>query len=346
MSDEKFPSDAARRRSAFLRRARKNMTMSASPNLYPVGKPFRAGSLAVSDLHSAAFAEYGNPDGAPVVYLHGGPGGGSSPAQAAFFNPQKYRVLLFDQRGCGQSSPHAELRENTTWDLVADMEKLRAHLGIDKWLVCGGSWGSALALAYSQKHRARCLGLILRGIFTLRRAELLWFYQEGASWIFPELWEEFIAPIPPAERGDLLSAYHRRLTGDSESEMIQCAKAWSKWEAATLSLSPNEKRVGDFADAKFAKAFARIESHYFVNGGFFARDGQLISDARKLAGIPGVIIQGRYDIVTPAKTAFDLHRNWRGSHLEIVGDAGHAADEPGIAAAFRRAADSFAAELK
>ena len=316
--------------------------MSENSVLYPVSAPFNSGRLAVSELHSVAFAEYGNSRGIPVVYLHGGPGGGSSPSQAAFFCPQKFRVLLFDQRGCGRSLPHAELRENTTWDLVADMEKLRAHLGIKKWLVCGGSWGSALALAYSQKHPARCLGMILRGIFTLRRAELLWFYQEGASWIFPELWANFIAPIPPAERGDLLSAYHRRLTGKNRAEMNRCAIAWSKWEAATLSFARNEKRVREFSAPRFAKAFARIESHYFVHGGFFARDGQLIADAQKLAGVPGVIIQGRYDIITPTKTAFDLHRNWTGSRLEIVPDAGHAADEPGIAAAIRKAADAFA----
>ncbi|MGI9298197.1 MAG: prolyl aminopeptidase [Gammaproteobacteria bacterium] len=318
--------------------------MSANFSPYPVGAPFNGGVLAVSDLHSVAFAEYGTPRGIPAVYLHGGPGGGSAPSQAAFFNPQKYRVLLFDQRGCGESSPSAELRENTTRDLVADMEKLRAHLEIERWLVCGGSWGSALALAYAQAHPGRCRGLILRGIFTLRRAELLWFYQEGANWLFPDLWEEFVAPIPPAERGDMIGAYYRRLTGEDEDAKLRCAVAWSRWEAATLSFAPSAARIAEFSSPDFALSFARIECHYFAHGGFFARDGQLIAEAGKLADVPGTIIQGRYDAVTPAKTAWDLHRNWPGSRLEIIADAGHAADEPGIAAALRRAADEFAAK--
>ena len=278
----------------------------------------------------------------PAVYLHGGPGGGSSPSQAALFNLQKYRAILFDQRGCGKSTPHAELRENTTWDLVADMESLRQHLNIDKWLVCGGSWGSALALAYAQRHPDRCLALVLRGIFTLRRSELLWFYQEGASWIFPDLWEEFLAPIPQAEHGDLMGAYYRRLTGNDEAEQLRCAAAWSRWEAATLSLVRNEQRIADFADPKFALAFARIECHYFTHGGFFDYDGQLIAEARNLADIPGTIIQGRYDTVTPAKTAWELHKQWQRAQLQIIPDAGHAADEPGIAAAIRKYLDDFA----
>ena len=313
--------------------------MSEAANLYPVGAPFNSGVLPVSALHSIAFSEYGNPNGAPAVYLHGGPGAGSNPQMAAFFNPQKYRILLFDQRGCGKSSPHAELRENTTWELTADMEKLREHLNIEKWTVCGGSWGSALALAYGQKYPQRCVAVVLRGIFTLRRNELLWFYQEGANWLFPDLWEDFCAPIPPAERGDMLGAYYRRLTGENEEIKMQCAKTWSTWEAAALSFAPSPARIAEFSAPQFALAFARIESHYFAHGGFFDYDGQLIAEARKLAGIPGVIVQGRYDAVTPMKTAWDLHRNWPEARLEIAPGAGHAADEPEIAAALRRALD-------
>ena len=216
---------------------------------------------------------------------------------------------------------HRMPSDNTTWALVADMEKLRRHLGINRWLVCGGSWGSALALAYAETHPQSVSALILRGIFTLRRAELLWFYQEGASWLFPDLWEDFIAPIPPVERGDIISAYYRRLTGDDEAEKLRCAKAWSVWEAKTLSMNPDDKRVEVFSDYKFALAFARIESHYFVNGGFFEHDGQLIANAEKLADIPGVIVQGRYDVVTPMKTAWDLHRAWPKARFITVGDA-------------------------
>ena len=317
--------------------------MPAAADLYPVSAPFNFGVLPVSALHSVYFAEYGNPDGAPAVYLHGGPGAGSNPQMAAFFNPQKYRILLFDQRGCGKSTPHAELRENTTWELAADMEKLREHLKIEKWTVCGGSWGSALALAYAQKFPARCAAVVLRGVFTLRRAELLWFYQKGANWLFPDLWEDFVAPIPPAERGDMLGAYYRRLTGADENIKMQCAKAWSKWEAATLSLAPSPARVAEFTGAQFALAFARIECHFFANAGFFDYDGQLLAEAGKLAGVPGVIVQGRYDAVTPMKTAWDLHRNWPEARTEICPGSGHAADEPEIAAAMRRALDGFLA---
>ncbi len=309
--------------------------------LYDPGEPFDAGRLRVSALHEIAYWQYGNPRGKTAVYLHGGPGGGSAPEMARFFNPQKYRVVLFDQRGCGKSSPSAELRENTTWHLTGDMESLREHLQIGKWLVCGGSWGSALALAYAQRHSQNVSEIILRGIFTLRRSELLWFYQEGANRIFPDLWEEFVAPIPPAERGDMMSAYHRRLTGEDETVRLQCARAWSKWEAQTLSLAADDARVEQFGGEEFALAFARIECHYFVNAGFFSADGQLINDAPKLCGIPGVIVQGRYDIVTPAQTAWDLHRKWKGSQLQIIPEAGHATTEPGIAQAIRGAADSF-----
>ena len=308
---------------------------------YPVAAPFAEGRLVVGDGHEIAYWQYGNPQGRPAVYLHGGPGGGSDPAAAGLFNPEKYHVVLFDQRGCGKSTPHAELRANTTWDLVKDMELLRQQLGFEQWLVCGGSWGSTLALAYAETHPTRTRALVLRGIFTLRRAELLWFYQEGASWLYPDLWEGFIAPIPPAERGDLISAYHRRLTGNDHALRLQCAKAWSGWEAATLSLRRDEQREQQFAGDDYALAFARIECHYFVNAGFFRQDGQLIANARQLAGIPGVIIQGRYDVVTPMQTAWDLHRQWHEAEFVIVADAGHAMTEAGISAAIVAATDKL-----
>lgn len=300
--------------------------------VFAVGAPFAEGRLKVSARHTLYYAQHGNPKGAPAVVLHGGPGAGSTPEMAGVFAQDQWRVLRFDQRGCGQSRPHAELRENTTWDLVDDMEKLRRRLGIKKWLVCGGSWGSALALAYAQTHPQRVSGLILRGVFTLRRAELLWFYQEGASWIFPELWEKFIAPIPVAERGDIISAYHRRLTGADAKERLRCAKAWSGWEAATLSLHREAKRETVFTKDKFALAFARIENHYFVNAGFFAEDGWLLKNAARLRAIPGAIIHGRYDIVTPIQTAWRLHRAWPRAKWRAV-HAGHAATEKEIAAA-------------
>jgi proline iminopeptidase len=304
--------------------------------LLPVAHAFSRGRLRVSDLHEIYFEECGNPDGKPVLVLHGGPGGGISPTLKQLHDPALYRIILFDQRGCGQSTPHAELRENTTWDLVSDIEKLRAHLGIQRWQVVGGSWGSTLALAYAQQHRERVIELVLRGIFTCRRREISWFYQYGASEIFPEAWENFVAPIPEDERADLLSAYHRRLTGDDVDEQLRCAKAWSQWEGSTLSLVPDAGRVANMGNAHFAIAFARIECHYFINGGFFETDGQLLSRAGRLAGLPGAIVQGRYDVVTPARTAFELHQAWPGSDLEVVGEAGHAGSEAGIADAMRR----------
>ena len=316
--------------------------MSSLTKLYPPLKPYRRGRLRVSAIHEIYFEEYGDPRAPAAVYLHGGPGGGSKPAFARFFNPAKWRVILFDQRGCGKSAPNAELRENTTWDLVADMERLRVHLGIADFLVCGGSWGSALALAYAQRHPAAARALILRGVFTLRRAELEWFYQEGASWIYPDLWEEFIAPIPRRERADLIAAYYRRLTGSDKKIQLRCARAWSRWEGATLSLNANPARVKEFGGDRFALAFARIEAHYFFHRGFFRRDDQLIRDARKIRRIPTVIIHGRYDIVTPLKTAWELARALPDAELQIIPAAGHAADEAGIAAAIVKAANRFA----
>ena len=250
--------------------------------------------------------------------------------------------MLFDQRGCGQSTPHAELAENTTWDLVADMERLREHLGIDRWQVVGGSWGSTLALAYGETHPDRVTSLILRGIFTLRRSELLWFYQCGADALYPDAWEGFLAPIPADERHDLISAYYRRLTGEDPAIQIACARAWSRWEGATLSLLPDENRVSEFGADRFALAFARIECHYFRNAGFFQTDDQLLANAGKLKAIPGVIIHGRYDVVTPMVTAWDLHRAWPEADFQIIPDAGHTATEPGITDAIVRATEKLA----
>ncbi len=309
---------------------------------YPELQPYSRGRLRVSDLHEIYFEECGNPKGKPAVVLHGGPGGGISPFLRRLHDPKQYRIILFDQRGCGQSTPHAELRENTTWHLVADMEALRSHLGIETWQVLGGSWGSTLALAYAQAHRERVDELILRGIFTIRKREIDWFYQEGASLLFPDVWETYLAPIPAAERGDLVAAYYRRLTGDNAQEQLTCAKAWSQWEASTLSLRPNPQLISEFGGDAFALAFARIECHYFVNKGFFDRDGQLLADAPKLRNIPGVIIQGRYDVVTPMETAWALHRAWPEAHFEIIPDAGHTATEPGLTDALIRATDRFA----
>ena len=280
------------------------------------------------------------PEGKPVIFLHGGPGGGCNGDHRRYFDPDAYRIVLMDQRGCGRSTPHAGLEANTTWHLVDDIERLRTLLGIDKWQVFGGSWGSCLALAYAETHPERVTELVLRGIFTLRRAELLWFYQEGASWIVPDYWEDFIAPIPEAERGDIMAAYHKRLTHPDREVQIAAAKAWSVWEGRTITMMPNDTYSKHFSEDDFALAFARIENHYFVNRGFM-EDGQLIRDAGRLRDIPGIIVQGRYDIVTPFRTAWDLHRAWPASELQIVPDAGHTASEPGIAKALVAATDRF-----
>lgn len=311
--------------------------------LYDPQAPYDHGMLNVGDGHQIAYWQFGSPGGKPAVYLHGGPGAGSGLNTARLFDPQQYRIILFDQRGCGASLPHADLTANTTWHLVADMEKLRRHLQIEKWLVCGGSWGSALAMAYAQTHPAAVSEIVLRGIFTLRRAELLWFYQEGASWLFPDLWQAFLAPIPPAERGDMMSAYYRRLTGDDQTQRRRCAKAWSGWEGATLSLLADQRRETSFADEQFALAFARIECHYFVHGGFFDFDGQLLAQAERLAAIPTVIVQGRYDIVTPMQTAWELAQALPDAEFVVVPDAGHAVTEAGITSAIIAATNRFAA---
>lgn len=310
-------------------------------DLFPAIDPHRSGHLRVSSLHTIYFEESGNPRGIPVILLHGGPGGGSSPLMRRLHDPAAYRIVVFDQRGCGRSTPHAELAENTTWDLVSDIEALRCHLGIEQWQVFGGSWGSTLALAYAQTHPERVSSLVLRGIFTLRRAELLWFYQEGASWIFPEAWQRFLAPIPTVERGDLMSAYHRRLTHADPAVRLEAARAWSAWEGATLSLLDDAERVERFRAEAYALAFARIECHYFVNGGFFARDGQLLEDVDRIRHIPIRIVQGRYDMCTPMRTAWDLKTRLPEANLIVVPDGGHAMTEPGIIDALIAATEAF-----
>jgi len=308
---------------------------------YPPIEPFKTGLLDTGDGHQIYWELCGNPQGKPAVFLHGGPGSGCSPDHRRLFDPQRYCVLLFDQRGCGRSTPHASLENNTTWDLVADIERLRTLLGVERWLVLGGSWGSTLALAYAQAHTARVSALVLRGIFTLRREELLWFYQEGASWLFPDLWEGFLAPIPEAERGDLIAAYRKRLTGADPVEQLACARDWSVWEGQTIRLLPDADTKEKHAQDAFSLAFARIENHYFVHKGWMD-EGQLLRDAPRLAGVPGVIVQGRYDVCTPVRTAWELHRAWPQADFQLVPDAGHAYNEPGILSRLIEATDRFA----
>jgi proline iminopeptidase len=277
--------------------------------------------------------ECGNPKGQPVLVVHGGPGGGINPAMRRFHDPAHYRIILFDQRGCGRSTPYASLADNTTGHLIADIEAIREKLGLDRWQLFGGSWGSTLSLAYAEAYPERVSSLILRGIFLVTKAELAWFYQEGCSYLFPEAFEDFIHPIPEAERGDLMAAYHRRLMGPDAEARLEAARAWSRWEGATLSLLPDGERVRRFGNDRYALAFALIENHYFVNAGFFRRDGELLLEAGRLSGIPGTIVQGRYDVVTPVQSAWRLHQAWPGSRLVVVEDAGHAMTEPGIARA-------------
>jgi proline iminopeptidase len=310
--------------------------------LFPEIAPYRTGRLKVSPAHELYYEECGNPDGKPAVLLHGGPGGGSTPIMRRYHDPSRYRIVLFDQRGCGRSTPHASLDENTTWHLVDDIEQLREHLGVERWQVFGGSWGSTLALAYAETHPERASELVLRGIFTLRRAELEWFYQEGCSWIFPEAFEDYLRPIPAAERADMIAAYYRRLTDPDQDVQLEAARAWSAWEGKTLSLLPDVERVRRFSEDAYALAFARIESHYFVNGGFFDADDQLIRAAGRLEDIPGVIVHGRYDVVTPVKIAVDLAKAWPQSDLRIVADAGHAMTEAGIVHELVAATNRFA----
>ncbi len=310
--------------------------------LYPPIEPYNSFSLPVSALHTLYVEECGNPDGKPVVFLHGGPGGGCTPNYRRFFDPKKWRIILFDQRGCGRSTPFAELRENTTWDLVADIEKIRTQLGIDRWAVFGGSWGSTLALAYAETHPDRATALILRGIFMLRRREIEWFYQDGASRIYPDAWRHYLAAIPPAEHGDLIAAYHKRLTSEDSETRLAAARAWSVWEGSTSKLYPDADFAAGFGNANFALAFARIECHYFVNGGFMETDDQLIRNVERVRSIPTVIVHGRYDVVCPLGNAYDLCANWPEAELQIIPDAGHSAMEPGTRTALLNATDRFA----
>ena len=313
-------------------------------DFYPPINPYNTGFLKVSPIHEIYYEESGNPKGKPVVFLHGGPGGGTDAKMRRFFNPKKYRIVLFDQRGCGKSKPAASLEDNTTWHLVSDIEAVRAKLGIDKWQVFGGSWGSTLALAYAQKHPDRVTELVLRGIFLLRRSELEWFYQnpEGAAQIWPDLWEDYLKPLSQAERADCMQSYYKRLTSPDRNTLLEAARAWSTWESALSYFHINTSYVARAKDAEFAAAFARIECHYFVNGGWLEKETQLLDDVPKIRHIPTVIVQGRYDVVCPARSAWALKKAWPESDLRIVPDAGHSAFEPGTARELVKATDRFA----
>jgi proline iminopeptidase len=297
--------------------------------LYAAIEPYATGRLDVGDGHTIYFEECGNPRGEPVVLVHGGPGGGANPTMRRFHDPDHYRIILFDQRGCGRSTPYASLEANTTWHLVGDMERLRAHLRIDRWQLFGGSWGSTLSIAYAETHPERVTGMILRGIFLLRAEEIAWFYQSGCSALYPDAFEIYQSVIPPEERGHMVRAYHKRLTGSDKAVQLAAAKAWSMWEGSTLALRPDPDRIKAFGAETYAIAFARIECHYFVHGGFLERDDQLLVNASRLAAIRGVIVHGRYDVVTPLKNAWDLKKAWPTVDLRIVPDAGHAMTEPG-----------------
>ena len=309
--------------------------------LYPEIEPYQQGHLKVSPVHEIYYEQSGNPDGQPVVFVHGGPGGGTEPFQRRFFDPAAYRIVLFDQRGAGKSRPHASLEDNTTWHLVSDMERLREELGIERWVVFGGSWGSTLTLAYAETHPDRVRGVILRGIFLVRPKEIAWFYQEGASFLFPDAWEAYLEPIPPAERSDLVSAYYHRLTSDDASVRARAAQAWSVWEGSTSRLQKDPKLIARSAGATFADALARIECHYFIHGSFLRHPNQLLDDVEKIRHIPGVIIQGRYDVVCPPISAWDLHRRWPEAEYHVVPDAGHSAMETGTIDRLVEATDRF-----
>jgi proline iminopeptidase len=304
-------------------------------------EPYEQGMLTVSTIHQIYYEQSGNPQGQPIVFLHGGPGGGSDPIHRRFYDPKHYRIVVFDQRGSGRSLPFASLVENTTWDLVADIERLREHLRIESWIVFGGSWGSTLSLAYAETHPHRVRALILRGIFLCRPKEIRWFYQEGADAIFPDVWEDYLNAIPSQERGDMLQAYYKRLTSEDENERLAAARAWSVWEGSTSKLIPSPTLINDFGDPDKALPLARIECHYFVNNSFFPSDNYLIENIDKIRNIPTVIVQGRYDVVCPMMSAWELHRAWPEAKLEIIADAGHSATEPGIIDGLVRATEQY-----
>lgn len=313
----------------------------AQDGFFPEIEPYRTGTLQVSPIHTLYFEAAGNPKGFPVVFLHGGPGAGINPKHRRFFDPDHYRILLFDQRGAGRSRPHAEILENTTDHLIADMEKLRRLEGVEKWLVFGGSWGSTLALAYAIRHPERVSGLILRGVFLGRPSEVRWLFQQGASDIFPDYWEKFLAPIPPAERGDLIAAYHKRLTGGDAELRLRSAQAWSGWEASVCKLVPDDTLIRESVADKMALSLARLECHYCGNGLFLPSENHILENADRLAGIRCRIVQGRYDMACPPVSAWDLHRALPHSEIRIVPDAGHSATEPSLARELVRATEDF-----
>lgn len=315
--------------------------VSEAPGLYAEIDPFNAGKLRVSDLHELYWEESGNPEGKPVVFLHGGPGGGTEPKHRRFFDPRHYRIILFDQRGCGRSTPYASLTDNTTWHLVQDLETLREFLGIERWQVFGGSWGSTLALAYAQTHPERVTEMILRGIFTFAEDEIRWFYEHGTNMLFPEGHEEFVATIPKAERDDLIAAYYSRLTSGQPRVKEAAAKAWSVWECKVATLLQDFDLIAHCGDVGFTLAFARIECHYFAHRGFLDHPNQLLDGMTRIAHIPGAIVHGRYDVICPPKNAWRLHKLWPGSSLEFVDAAGHSANEPGIVRALLAATERF-----
>jgi proline iminopeptidase len=339
----KKPKKAAAKRAVKKVAAKVALPKRAPGDFYPPIKPFNSGNLRVSPVHEIYYEESGNPRGKPVVFLHGGPGGGTDPKMRRFFDPKRYRIVLFDQRGCGRSKPAANLEDNTTWHLVSDIEAVREHLGIDRWQVFGGSWGSTLALAYSQKHPERVTELVLRGIFLLRRWELNWFYQDpgGAAALFPDLWEHYLEPLSAEERKDCIRSYYQRLTSTDEKVLLEAARAWSIWESALSYIKFNRNYISRAGEAEFAAAFARIECHYFVNGGFLDRETQLLDDVHKIRHIPATIVQGRFDVVCPMRSAWDLHRAWPEAELKIVPDSGHSAFEAGIARELVMATDRY-----
>jgi len=319
------------------------MSITKRNGLYPPVNPYNSGYLRVSPLHELYYEECGNPDGKPVVFLHGGPGAGINAAARRFFNPAVYRIVLFDQRGAGKSRPHASIEDNTTWDLVEDIERLRKFLEIERWQVFGGSWGSTLALAYAQTHPQRVTELVLRGIFMLRDVELKWFYEGGAAHVFPDHWESFLAPVPEDRRNDIMRCYHEMLTGSDDAIKLEAAKAWSLWEGVTSNLEMADAGVTQFRADEFALALARVEVHYFANRGFFDDPEQLLNNLDAIRHIPAVIVQGRYDLVCPMKTAWDLHRAWPEAEFSVVPDAGHSSFEPGTVHELVAATDRFAA---